>query len=440
MNRSNACVAAALVASSCGGDAERPERASCELRLEIPAPVQTQVEVLVVVDTSLPPDARAEAVESIGDRLVETLGREDLHLAVVSADLGVGDAQLEGCDATGDEARFLGTACTDDGTPFFRRAAKVGGSVAANYQGSLADALACALPEPEGCAIQQPLEAATSALEAAPADFFRDLSGLSILFVAGRDDCSAADPAALLGDDPELGPAGPFRCAELGLLCDGEAPAAEPATYESCRAVETPEGLTPLASYLERWNALAPHGELFNIGIAGGALHPFEVEIDPDTGEAAFSSTCGRDAAVADPPVRLASAARWFHNARATICRPREAGAIVRAPRTWDLANPCLPDGIAGDDLAPHEPGIQLDCHVAQTDEERGNDQTIPACTFTPEGDVDPAPRPCWRVEESPACSVTDHQLQFTVERHANPPELTRLSVRCACPVGDGGR
>ncbi len=422
-------------AAACGGDATpEGEFESCETWQEFPQVTQQQIDVLVAVDTSLPGTVRHQAALAIGEALTRELGRDDVHVAVVSGDLGVGEAELSGCSERGDAARLLGDACTHGGEPFFFRTAREDGTVEANY-GDLGEALSCALPEESGCEIQQPLEATARALEEEPAGFRRQGAYLSVVFVAGSDDCSSRDLGLLLGDDPALGPTGAFRCAELGLSCDGERPKAEPAIYDTCEPLADSEVLAPLDDYLERLiQQVAAEPLLYDVGVVAGNPEPLEVTVDSETGAAEFVSTCGSSSVGTDPPIRLhAIAAPWRPNNTAAICNPERAGELIRPPPAFG-AQLCLSPDIDPADIAPEEPGIQLDCYAAEIAVASDEERPLPMCALTTRGELAPeSPQPCWRVEETPACADVGNGLTVVVERHANPARAANLVLRCSC-------
>jgi hypothetical protein len=433
-----AALGGVAVLAACPGGApdDEPEQVSCERYMQFLPPTQAMVDVLVVVDSSLPREVRDEALEGLEEGIEARLGEEKLQVAVISGDLGVGGAELSGCSARGDDARLLGAECTQDGQPYFTRQPLEDGSIRTNLETGLADALACAMPDERGCPLQQPLEAAARALEAPPPGFLRPGAGLAILFVTGSDDCSTTDPVELLADDPELGPPGPFRCAELGLLCDGAAPYGEVAAYETCQPDPASEVLVAVTDYAARFEALVGETRFFlGIGMAAGPLGPFEVELDPETAEARFASTCGPDAVIAAPGIRFhALEPRRGQPRLAPICSPADAADIV--PFVFrGLPGRCLPHYDASDDIDPDQPGIQLNCEVTERDLESGEERRIPPCSYQANGEFDPAsPRPCWRVEEEGVCGGGSFKaLDWIVERHALPARPIVEIARCAC-------
>lgn len=140
--------------------------------------------------------------------------RRELHVGVISADLGVdgSSAAIAGCTEDGDAARLQqrsgGAACAENYPAFLSYFAPdrpthpsiTQPSPAAREQ--LAQDVGCmAQLGSTGCAVSQPLEAALRALGpgGAHADFLRngpvDFAELQIVLISDRDDCSVNDPA-----------------------------------------------------------------------------------------------------------------------------------------------------------------------------------------------------------------------------------------------------
>jgi hypothetical protein len=204
-----------------------------------------KVDMLVVVDdsseTRLMQDNLVRNFPPFINRLMDPPGLPDLHIAVISTDMGAGDGSISGCDATGGKNGIFqyqpradctstdlapgATFIADDGTN-------------RNYTGNLADVFGCIARLGEsGCGFEHQLAAITRALGAdgspAPAEnqgFLRPDAFLMILLLTNEDDCSApagsnfydASMNRTLGS--YLGPLSNFRCNEFGHLCNGVKP------------------------------------------------------------------------------------------------------------------------------------------------------------------------------------------------------------------------
>ena len=191
------------------------------------------VDILFVIDdssfTTRMQDNLLRNFPTFLTRLLDRPGFPNLHLAVISTDLGAGDGSVAGCDATGGKNGIFqytarGTCPTsglDAGATFISDINGV-----RNYSGNLTDVFRCiaALGE-SGCGFEHPLAAITRALGAdlqpAPAEnqgFLRPDAFLVIVVLTNEDDCSTS-PSSPVFDataNTALGPPGNFRCNEFG--------------------------------------------------------------------------------------------------------------------------------------------------------------------------------------------------------------------------------
>jgi hypothetical protein len=167
----------------------------------------------------------------------------DMRIAVISSDLGTGNAYSSGAcgpkvlaDGTtspyGDLGRFQmptrPTACTfNSGAKFLEYRA----GMPLNYTGDITTVLACLTSNlgTMGCGEEQPLQSFEWALaakgignEEQQAEFLRASANLALIFIAEEDDCSAAGNDGMFGDKPELrGESASLRCATRGHECGG---------------------------------------------------------------------------------------------------------------------------------------------------------------------------------------------------------------------------
>src|SRR5580765_5796653 len=187
-------------------------------------------------------------------------GLPNIHVAVVSSDMGAGDGSISGCDSKGGkDGIFQNTPrgnCVATGlAPGARYISNVAG--VSNYTGNLADVFTCiaALGE-TGCGFEHQFAAITRALgvdgRAAPAEnqgFLRADALLAIVMITNEDDC-AAEPGVPLYDitvdrdlASQLAPPASFRCNEFRDLCDGAPPKRE-APNENVNAVVSYDSCT----------------------------------------------------------------------------------------------------------------------------------------------------------------------------------------------------
>jgi hypothetical protein len=171
-------------------------------------------------------------------------GLPDLHVAVVTSDLGAGSIPLTngGCPRIGGDRGIYQArpACgVNAGANFLVSAAN--GTVN-NFQGDLSTVFSCiANLGDRGCGYEHQLQATRVALyEAVTPEnkgFLRDNALLAIVLITDEDDCSADVSTSLFVDDASFpGTAASFRCAQVGHLCGGKQPpiAVFDAPLETC--------------------------------------------------------------------------------------------------------------------------------------------------------------------------------------------------------------
>lgn len=215
----------ALALALAGCDPVAPAGAPCtrwETRERVNVDHLDQLDVLVVLDPAAASARRAaffDALPQLLDALVtgelrddpgpEFFGARSLHVGMITGDLGSMGHPVPGCMGDGDAGELLTAGdprmpgCAASYPPFHvvERDGRPATEVAAE--------LACRAAIADGaCPIQQPLEATLRALSPdtiANAGFLRERSGLVILIVTDRDDCSVADARLFDPDDASLG-------------------------------------------------------------------------------------------------------------------------------------------------------------------------------------------------------------------------------------------
>jgi hypothetical protein len=312
-----------------------------------PEPTNREVDVLFMIDNSVDTERAQERLHQATPAFVAALdalpdGAPDLHIAVITSDLGASDGSIAGCNATGgDRGAFRavpsGTCATStlDGKFISRPAASSGQPP--NYSGDLASVLACIVPMGgEGCGYERPLASVARALgtdgKPAPLDnaaFLRPEAALAIILLTVEDDCSATDEGfytTSMGTlASTLGPSGNFRCAEFGHLCsrDGGAPrrparmapngmVSDTITYDACVPAEEAGRLTPVHKLVDGIRALKGHPQdQIMVASIQGPRTPYEVHwIAPGTtGDGPWPSlthSCPTDSLInGDPGIRV---------------------------------------------------------------------------------------------------------------------------------------
>jgi len=213
-------VLAAFTACSDPAGPSGPPITSRVERKEIPIYVNRQIDLLFVIDTSpamTPHLARVAANFAPYMQILETIegGLPDMHIGVVTADLG---GSAAGCTATG-QAGALQTTAGVTGT-FISDRRTIDGTRESNYTGTLADVFTqLASRGDQGCAVQQPLEAAKRALSGVPANagFLRADAYLAIVVISATDEPSAVvEPYAMFFKGLKSDPAKVMVSAVIG--------------------------------------------------------------------------------------------------------------------------------------------------------------------------------------------------------------------------------
>ena len=271
-------------------------------------------------------------------------GMPNLHLAVISSDMGAGDGSIAGCDARGGDMGIFqytprGTCTASPLTAGATYLSNVGGQV--NYTGDISAAFSCLAQLGDmGCGFEHQFASVLRALGAdgapAPAEsqgFLRRDALLAIIMLTNEDDCSARPGLALFDTasnvtlSSQLGPPANFRCNEFGHLCDGVPPVRKApggsvtatVPLQNCVASECGGAVTPVAEFVARIKALkaAPASEIVMAAITG-PVTPYVVGWkSPSTSDSgpwpviAHSCTAA-DGSFADPSVRIAQAVSAF--------------------------------------------------------------------------------------------------------------------------------
>ena len=110
-----------------------------------------KVDILFVIDdsseTRLMQDNLVRNFPTFINRLKDPPGLPDLHLAVISTDMGAGDGSIAGCDATGGDERHLPVQprarLHGDGPRAGRDVHRRRSAANRNYTGNLADVFGC---------------------------------------------------------------------------------------------------------------------------------------------------------------------------------------------------------------------------------------------------------------------------------------------------------
>ncbi|HVY38029.1 MAG TPA: hypothetical protein VHM31_08840 [Polyangia bacterium] len=416
-------------------------------------------------------------------------GPPNLHVAVVSTDMGAPSDVPELCSAKGDDGQFHAEprgACTATtlaaGATFI---SDVDGQK--NFTDSLEKVLQCIVPiGVSGCGIASPLAAIERALGAdgqAPplgnTGFLRPDAYLGIVIVTSEDDCSAPPDTKLysLNGGPQstanpLGPVAKYRCNQFGHLCRDSSgttvmpPLAAPAAagspaivnLTSCTSNETSSGLlTPVSTFVQHIRALKaePDNQIVVAAITAPP-EPYAVEWVPSASAPPEASgelwpqvmhSCGVrggddvnpnvtqstvDGTFGDPGVRIAQFVRGFANSIVgSVCDPSYGNTMTAvATKVGGLIRgPCIVGHIQA------SPAGQPACTVTNhTTDGSGKtaDTDVPNCILNGNRP------PCWTLVTDPTrCPIGGTSFRLTTSGAVPSGVDLSTTVKCAlCPDG----
>jgi hypothetical protein len=243
-------------------------------------------------------------------------GLPDLHLGVVTSDLGTGSYLIGTCQPGGDDGALQTGGCANPtgGAPYLIDVAPRGCDVTReanntcpahdcaqshcaheptttlvidsltscprcrNYTGeTLEEAFVClADVGTQGCTFSQPLEALHRALDPdhpANSGFLRERAYLAAVLVSDEDDCSASDPQLFDNSatdlESPLGPLTSFRCFEYGITCDIDDRTAVGAREQCLPREDEAALLHPIDRYADRLQELKAAPTLVVVALAG---------------------------------------------------------------------------------------------------------------------------------------------------------------------------
>jgi hypothetical protein len=454
------------------GVAGCPDRTISELvpdqngveKKEIPVNIHRDLDLLFLIDKSPTMTDEQAALTASFPRFIGVLrqiegGLPNLHLGVISQDIGAGGMTVGGnCAGQGDNGNLLATprlpGCTPPNGNFISDLeGEAGGPRITNYAGSLEDTFSCiATLGRDGCGFEQHLGSLKKALIGNPgnAGFLRPDAYLAIVIISDEDDCTAADPRiydpspALFG---ELGPLADFRCFEWGWECDEGTMARGPGQYSNCRPRTSSPYLSHPDAFVEDIKSLKSDPEKIIVATLVGprpqdASPPRQTSVTINTsGVPAVSPSCVNGDQSAFPMPRLHHFAQAFpgRNASYSLCNNDLSAGLVRVAELIRrvIGDPCFETDVDQTDRDPANPGLQLQCTVAEVTDpgEPGEaEKILPPCTMADPGT--PAagtPQPCWYVVSDPLkCEAYPTKLKLaTFPEDRVLPSETRLRAQC---------
>jgi hypothetical protein len=398
-----------------------------------------KVDILFVIDNSPSmqeeQDNLARNFPAFIDELRKGQGLPDVHIGVVTSDLGAGSLDASSCHPGGQGGRFQGWDQGCGLEPGQRFIAATEGELTRNYQGDLASVFACmARVGDSGCGYEHQLAATAKALSAQRtpenAGFLRDDALLQIVLITDEDDCSA-DPSSTLFTENRPDEAPSFRCARAGHLCQGQAPpdADFSAPLAECAPAED-GALRNVRELVDQIRALKNDPDrilvsgIFGWPAGGSGEYRVGRETEPFLGRPGawdYLPTCQSANGVATAALRIKQFVESFgdNGAFESICsgdfRPvlQRMGERLRVFVDPDL---CLPPTV---DRSP-APGVQPDCVVSERAAGGNGETVLPPCDTA-------TTQPCWRSIESPPWCPGP---LLVIEGQPAPPE-TLVTIKC---------
>lgn len=408
--RAGVLAALALTLPACATDPADPGPAITSVTVEgwFPQWPTPALDLLVVIDPGAAPTSIVPTMAQLAATLeAMPRGLPSLHVGVVSADLGTGDVQVEGCTPDGDDARLLTSGCDGVTAPYLEDLPLRDGQRARNYSGGLDDRLGCVTAlAPRACAIAQPLEAMRRALDPARnPGFRRDDATLMVILVSDRDDCSVRDPDVFAA--PGTLAQRQFRCTSHGLVCDEDL--ATVGEKHGC----APNDASPYLHGVDEYADLLAGASALVAVIAGPAA-PLVVTGAADA--PTLAPACSSSSATAAPAVRLRALPDRLPRATAADRCDADlspAFALLAELDKVPLGAPCLSGALH--DRDPQQPGLQPECAVTEIVHRDAPDESavlLPAC------DASESAVPCWQLIEAPACQGAPEGRLLRVARH----------------------
>jgi hypothetical protein len=393
-------------------------------------------------------------------------GLPNVHVAVISSDMGAGDTSIAGCDATGGKNGIFQYAprgtCTasglDAGATYI---SDIAGQ--RNYTGNLQDVFTCIAAIGEtGCGFEHQFAAILRALGAdgrpAPSEnqgFLRPDAYLAIILITNEDDCSATPGVPLFDTGSntniasQLGPPSNFRCNEFGHICDGMHPnrmapnndMAATVSYTSCASNDAEGYLLSAEDTANRIKALKADPSQIIVASIQGPATPYTVNWKaPSTADASCGaascpwpviahSCTASDGSFADPGVRTAEFVSKFgvNGVVLPICVDSFAASLDRIAMLINaqLQPPCIGSPVAHKVNSP-----EYDCTVvSHTSNPTGGtiDKTVPSC------DSNGNSAPCWSLTPGGNCTgPMPTTVTVSVDPALPPSTAQNATVNCA--------
>ncbi len=423
---------------------------------DIPVTVNRKIDILFMVDDSNSMADKQVNLKANFPNFINVLdtipgGRPDLHIGVITSDLGgrgaaeqTASGNAGPCNSAGGKNGLLqiGMAGAAVSGTFISDSpgAMANSPRVKNYTGDLATVFAqMATQGDRGCGFEQQLEAVKRALTpGVNANFLRPDAYLAVVFLTDEDDCSFLKGSDILNAATgTYGALQSFRCTRFGVTCDqGGADASamnQLGPKGACHPNDASPLLTKVSDYVTFLKGLKPD-DPNKVIVAGvmGTTEPFQVQMrapSPGMSELpALAHSCTYQGAgvaqVADPPTRLKFFLDQFPNRSTftTICQQDLSGGLQQIAQLLKtvLGDPCITGKLKG---PPYE------CSVSDVTNQGKSNQTemiVPACNATNTN------TPCWRIETDAAnCTGSDHFVLKVDRGNTTPAPDTHEIAYC---------
>ncbi len=447
-----AVLAAGLLAAGCSDTPDVNLGGDYQIAMAMPPVVNRDIDVLFVVDNSgSMQDNRAQVAAKAQSALFDVIaaavgGPPNLHVGVITTNMGAGQFSIPGCDGDGDGGRLQVVpqpTCTGPTGNFIVDVEAAGGGREQNYSGTLADTFACIVQlDSMGCGFEQPFLAVQQAVSGSVpenAGFLRAGALLVVVFLSDEDDCSSPDGKIFDPNDPTMGPFSSFRCFQQAVVCDPDEPGT-PGEKSECEAragaphvLELPQVVDSLVA------AKGGDPSLVMVATIAGEIGPVVVSLDPVLNEPQLDAVCvGPDGiGGAAPAVRLVELLKsfpgrsWFES----ICTPDMEPALFRtASAIGDVAGrrPCLRGTLR--DVDAIAAGVQPSCRAFAASQPFTAAETrreLRACDVVGAG----ASEACFRlVADEAQCGHVAPGVRADVEARGTLLEGQHIIVECLVP------
>jgi hypothetical protein len=397
-----------------------------------------KADILFMVDNSISMEQEQDNLARNFPAFIEELrkiegGLPDLHIGVVTSDVGAGTLNESGCTPGGQNGTFQGwdRACGLDSNSRFIVASD--GEKVRNYQGDLSNVFACmAKVGTRGCGYEHQLEATRRALTVQAigenGGFLREDAYLQVVLITDEDDCSAPSNSTLFGMSFPTEEAS-FRCARAGHICQGQMPPAAnfSAPLSECKPVEN-GALTNVSDFVSAIRGLKrnPDEQVLVAGIFGwptsGAGSYVVGKSKMDRWD--YMPGCVSDNGDATAALRVKQFVDAFGTSGSfqSICsgdfRPilADIGEKLRKriPGSFCVDAPVV-------DTKPAA-GVQPDCLVSESGP-TGKKTYVPACDTAGGGT-------CWTLQKDDACTGSGFRVSIDRKGTFPAPDST-LGIQC---------